>query len=422
MSHLLAPTHTYADSIPLGRRITEIMAEKGPAYTIAAMAKRLEINRETLRLMLKGEREIYTFELERIAQDLKVPVERILQSDIAEAREQLKEMIIRNDVTEQSRALEMAEHLASVSIGLTERCIGENELSCVYHNLDQIKHAYQILLNILPDAELILEKYRDPEIYLWVLINMMQKKISCKEYDNLMELVSKAEPYLSSNPRMGGTIHYTLATMNEEEGNLAAARENYDRMIDFYRMVKETVTTARALNAVVIFEYQQKNYTKAYDLIVEAWDIAQLHQDLRLSFITGREYGRIMIRLNESEQAVKVLTYTLRLLEERTDPEYAIMESQLLLLLAIVTNQPCYAETIFNKQIGTRSIRKLALKFLMDYYEMIGCPDEKKRYEQSLQNLPGSPIDMLLRFSQADSLALLTLFDYCQLHGWNKSW
>ncbi|MGZ4164398.1 MAG: helix-turn-helix domain-containing protein, partial [Tumebacillaceae bacterium] len=84
MSQLLAPTHTLADSIPLGRRINEIMLEKGSAYTISAMAKRLEINRETLRLMLKGEREIYTFELEKIAKDLHVTVERILQSDVVE--------------------------------------------------------------------------------------------------------------------------------------------------------------------------------------------------------------------------------------------------------------------------------------------------------------------------------------------------
>ncbi|ASS75477.1 hypothetical protein CIG75_11140 [Tumebacillus algifaecis] len=81
MSQLMAPTHTNADQIPRLRRIREIMKEKESSFSLSAMAKRLSISRETLRLMLTGDRAIYLVMLEKIAQDLNVPVARILQAE-----------------------------------------------------------------------------------------------------------------------------------------------------------------------------------------------------------------------------------------------------------------------------------------------------------------------------------------------------
>lgn len=83
MSQLIAPSTTDCYSIPLGRRIFEIMKDKGKYYTQQAMANRLGISRTTFSQMLTGNREIYNFEVEKIAADLKVSVSRVLQEDIA---------------------------------------------------------------------------------------------------------------------------------------------------------------------------------------------------------------------------------------------------------------------------------------------------------------------------------------------------
>ncbi|TCP59019.1 helix-turn-helix protein [Tumebacillus sp. BK434] len=70
MIKLVILTNAVVDKIPLWLRIREIMKERGSSYSLTAVSARLGISRETLRLMLSGEREIHTFELKTIAEDL----------------------------------------------------------------------------------------------------------------------------------------------------------------------------------------------------------------------------------------------------------------------------------------------------------------------------------------------------------------
>ncbi|ARU62639.1 hypothetical protein CBW65_17920 [Tumebacillus avium] len=58
------------------------------------MAARIGISRETLRVMVNGEREIYWFELEKNALDLKVPVKRLLMEDLEERES--RDLIVRH--------------------------------------------------------------------------------------------------------------------------------------------------------------------------------------------------------------------------------------------------------------------------------------------------------------------------------------
>jgi transcriptional regulator with XRE-family HTH domain len=56
----------------IGARILEIMEEKGKAFTRQAIANRLYMKRDTLSKKLMGERTLYRFELQRIAEALDV--------------------------------------------------------------------------------------------------------------------------------------------------------------------------------------------------------------------------------------------------------------------------------------------------------------------------------------------------------------
>lgn len=100
--------------IPLGRRIAEIMKEKGSAYSLQAMGKRIGLSRETLRLMLHGGREIYDFELKKICSDLKMSVERIKQQDTWLMHSELQQLL-KHEGRDPKRALEIANHLLLAS-------------------------------------------------------------------------------------------------------------------------------------------------------------------------------------------------------------------------------------------------------------------------------------------------------------------
>ncbi|KEO80890.1 helix-turn-helix domain-containing protein [Tumebacillus flagellatus] len=94
-----APIYTLVDNIPLGQRIEELKKEKGGWYSTTAMAGRLGVSPETLRSMLKGKREIYMYELEKIAGDLKMPVKRILLEDVYKQRKTLDSLLTPKEIS-----------------------------------------------------------------------------------------------------------------------------------------------------------------------------------------------------------------------------------------------------------------------------------------------------------------------------------
>lgn len=67
--------------------------------------------------MLNGDREIYWFELEKIAQDLKVPLKRLLMEDLQES--QNREMILRHVANNQLEdAMKLSKERQALAVGL----------------------------------------------------------------------------------------------------------------------------------------------------------------------------------------------------------------------------------------------------------------------------------------------------------------
>ena len=113
--------HTVGTSIgkiPIGRRISEALQERGEAFSIRAFAERIGINRETFRTILKGERAITLPELERVVAGLRITEERLRQMDTFKKQEELEALLKANERTKvmMLRALTLANNLNEVAI------------------------------------------------------------------------------------------------------------------------------------------------------------------------------------------------------------------------------------------------------------------------------------------------------------------
>jgi tetratricopeptide (TPR) repeat protein len=417
VSQLEVPSLTALDSIPVGRRITEIMNEKGPAYTISAMSNRLGFSRETLRLKLKGEREMYTFELENIAKDLKVSVDRIMQTDIFEETKELRSHL---DIgSNMHRCLELSAKFTELAIGLTERVIVANELARGYYQARDIQTAIETLKKVLPDAQLILEKYGEPHILMWVTGNLISAKTIEGEYTNLLEMAAQVEPYFQTNPKLAAVICYCIAQYKfEEEGDIAGARENHYQSLHYYQQHGVPISVANSQLNVAIFEDRQKRYDEAKQLFRSALDVFRVHDNLYAQAVHAREYGKLLIRLGELAEAIEVVDWVIARIQAHPNVIHSDMEAQLNLLLAIAKQDMLYAETILDDKIGSKSVQKIANKLIIDHYDQHGTLTAKAQHQQRFAHMQSSPIDLLLDVSSGTSY-LLTLLDFCIRHRWN---
>jgi tetratricopeptide (TPR) repeat protein len=417
VSQLEVPSHTVVDSIPIGRRIMEIMQEKGPAYTISAMAGRLGFSRETLREMLKGEREMYTYELENIARDLKVSVERILQTDILEETKELRQHLDMGEATQW--CLELSAKFTELAIGLTERVIVANELARGQYQSRDLETAIETLNKVLPDAQLILEKYGDPDILMWVTGNLVSAKTIQGDYTNLPEMAAVVEPYFPTHPKLAAVICYSLSQYKlEVEGNRNEAREMQYLSLHYYRLTGIPISIANSQMNVAIFEYRQKQYEQAKALFQSAYEVFRVHDNLYAQAVHAREYGKLLIRLGETKEAVEILDWMFDRMKANPNVIQSDMVAQLYLLLAIAKQDPLFAEKVLSDNIGTRSIQKIACKFIRDYYDHHGDFASETEPKQLLAQLSSSPIDLLLDVDNGTSY-LLTLIDFCIRHRWN---
>lgn len=170
MNSLVAPALTTVDELPLGKRISEIMKEKGTAYSQNALSQRLGLHKETFRKMLIGERSIYTFELTAICEALKMSQDRILQKDI-----KLDHYKFRTALSDKrySDALVLAEKLLEIAVGFTERCRSLNDIGRVYYYIGEFEKAHEHWLNAYSYADQAIRASGKSEPLFNVTANLM---------------------------------------------------------------------------------------------------------------------------------------------------------------------------------------------------------------------------------------------------------
>lgn len=112
--------------VPLGQRIGEIMEERGASYSLRAFGSRIGMSKDTLGRIVSGERVSTPSETERIADGLKMTIERLKQEDIKDDLLELEALL--HSRKNRKRAMTLARGVAAVSMGMTERCHALNLL------------------------------------------------------------------------------------------------------------------------------------------------------------------------------------------------------------------------------------------------------------------------------------------------------
>jgi transcriptional regulator with XRE-family HTH domain len=388
MSQLVVTPHTVVDKIPLGRRIHEIMKEKGGYYSITAMSKRLGICRETYRLMLNGEREIYTFELEKIAKDLKVPVERILQEDIQKDAEVLKMLLEKS--SDPPKALEVAFMLEQKACGLSERCIALHRLGHAHFLLHQYEDSHTNLLAAHQLALKMNEMYGETDWLYRILFNLLDTFTARRDYVNASRILQEVDPIFHRTPSRSAALNYLHAKMKESLGDIEGAKNLAYESIKYAELSgKENLIGKTAINAAH-YEFLTKNYQRSKELLVNA--MKNLADDVRTLLIARKEFVKTLIKLEEHQVAEQEITSAIEIAKHSRLSE---MEGKLLILLARAKNEPFHAEFVVSEERFGKKIRYLACKFLTQYYRHKGDSYHLMQYHKIMEELHPTNSDIL---------------------------
>lgn len=390
MSQLLAPELTLVDQIPLGRRLREIMKEKGSKYSLTAMSSRLGISRETLRVMLSGEREIYWFELEKIALDLKLPAERILQQDILPIHQEIDHLII--SLKDLERALRLSKERAAPAIGPSEKANILNIIGRIYLVKRDIDEAEKCFTEMHELVKTICEKEQDDELLYRALRNLMYIYAHRKKPLLIHEIAQAAESIFTANSRRLTVMYFSLSNAMELPKEVAEAKKYAYRALEQVQIAGRDELIGRAFLHAAFYEFSDRQYVKAKELLTQALQY-QLNSKTRIEVL--KDLAKVHLKLREYSNAKQLILTTLQddAIENEQD-----LKARLLILLSRAANTYHYAESVAGSLQNKQSVRHLALRFLYAYYKRLRlCGSDKCR-----KRVPGSkrrkgfPLDRFL--------------------------
>ncbi|TCP59018.1 Cro/C1-type helix-turn-helix DNA-binding protein [Tumebacillus sp. BK434] len=340
MSQLLAPTHTYQGEIPLWIRIRELMKEKGSSHSITAMAARIGVSRETLRVMLNGEREIYWFELEKIAQDLKVPIARLLMEDLKEHLS--RDMIIKHVANNQMEAaMKMANEWLAVSNGLSEKAQCYSIIAYIHFWSGEYELAKFSYLQMRPIAEEVYAKYQFQELLSGCLINLLNIAVELHQYEQVPELLEATEPFVKTSPVKMGMWHYAKGKWKLSIYERKQAKNSFYQCLAQMKQTDNNLAIGRSLTHLGHVEYVDRNYVEAKVLLLEAIEISGEDPGLRASAI--KELAKTLIKLKELQAAEALIRNTL---QEEWFGQFPDLKARLLILLSRATGDSRHAKEV----------------------------------------------------------------------------
>lgn len=388
MTQLGVSPYTALDQIPIGRRIREIMMEKGKYYSLAAMSKRLGTNRETFRSMLNGQREIYSYELDKIASDLKITVARIMQADCVDNGNKLKELLNRQSYP--LEALEFALYFLSISNGITERCYAQLRVGLAHFFNKSYEHAYGALSEAYKQAVYIEKEYGDKDLYYLVLTALMDVYTALGNYLDASKILSEVESLFLENPTRRAAICYQHAKIRENANDIPGAKKfAYQSINHALQANKRTLVGKTRVNAAH-YEYLTQNYEASQELLEQA--IEDLDEDLSSQQIAIKELVKALIKLEKSQLAAVRIESALSSL---TDQDCSSMKGKLYILLSRAVNEPAHAERVYHDQEYGRDVRYLACKYLMQHYRDKGDSTKFIYYYERGEELSSSSTDIL---------------------------
>ncbi|ASS76456.1 hypothetical protein CIG75_16815 [Tumebacillus algifaecis] len=376
--------------IKLGRRISELMTEKGDAYSIRAFAEKIGMNRETFRQMLLGTRRIAPSELELISKGLNVSPERLKQEDTFQKEQELVKVLTGKKRTKVMliRANALAMELVEVAKGMTERGNSLNLLGRVLFVQERFEEAHQTWLTAYEYAKSVETEFDDKQLLYLVTSNLMLTSSIRKEYSQIEEMLKLVEEVFSDDPNKLGRAYYTRMKMYEDRGELVQAKKLAYRSLELFEQTNDKKQIGHALINVAHYEYIAGDYKTSARLLVSAINTVQEFEGILI--LAVKEYVKSLLQLRDYDMAMQVLNEYESLAQEY--PEYW---GRLQVMQTVVRDDPSYAESVINNPNISQTLRYLACKSLMEYYFLKDDGESAIRYYEKSRMLSGTKSEFL---------------------------
>lgn len=388
MSTLVASKYTVVDKIPLGRRIEEIKKEKGGYYSTAAMSRRIGFSEQTFRDMLKARREIYTFELEKIAKDLKLTAERILQEDSYKQHMGLDSLLNGNERTKNmlQQALVVSSELVEKAVGSTERGFALHNLARVMYLKRQYDDAHTTWLKALEYAKKIHQEFDDKRLLKVVSANLMLTYAIRKEYSNIGDFLCAVEEMFAEDHDKLGLAQHTRMLVQMERGDYESARKHSYLALEHFEQTENDKQIGHALINVAHFEYRLGNYSASSRSLSDAIKKVVQYEDILV--VVVKEYVKSLVKIQEYDTALKVVEKY-----ESVSREYPDYWGKLQIMKTLLTDDPSFADRISNDSELSLNVRSLACKCLMDFYTKRDDAENALKYYKKGRTYASSPTE-----------------------------
>lgn len=368
--------------ITLGRRISELMLERGDAFSIRAFAERVGMNRETFRKTLLGERPVTISLVENVSNGLGITEERLRQLDTFKKEQEVAVLLGSSQRSKimMLRAQTLARELADVALGFTERCVCWANLGRSQYYLQQYDLAHESFLTAMQYAEKVNEAFDDSTLLYHVTSYLMISYTIRREYTNIVQTLNVVEKAFSEDPEKMGYVHYTRMKWNEHRGNLEQAKVDAYVALEHFEKTENKSQIGKAQNNVAHFEYLTGNFQKAKEQWFEAMGNLEPFEYPYLSAV--KDYVKVLLQMGDKSTASEILTANF----DRAK-EYPNFAGIFQILFSVALDDPSYAMTVSEDLSMSLGIRNMACECLMDYYATNGDADSVMRYYKRVRAL-----------------------------------
>ena len=346
--------------IPLPRRIAEIMKERGK-LSQEFVASRIGIHRDTFRAVLRGERPIYGTELRKLAEVLKISVDRLKQTDMLKDITFLNQCL--NRLENMDHALKIAEKFHALAIGITERVDALNYLGRICFDLKKYNDAHQHWLEAYELAISIHSHYGETDRLHDLAKSLMTSYTIRKDFVNAQEKIEQLKQFFQTNPAWLGAMYYTLGMIAFGNDDLQLTKTClYESMLHF-EQTGDAIQIGLAQHNVGYIVYLLGDLHAAKNMFEQA--IHKLPRFSEHRLITIKDYLKVLLKLGNQSSAKQLL---LDSEEEVNRLRNTDIRTKFQLLKMITIHDPTIAETILSNPETSRNHKRIACLFLMEHY------------------------------------------------------
>ncbi|KEO82007.1 helix-turn-helix transcriptional regulator [Tumebacillus flagellatus] len=374
------------ESITLGRRLKEILSDKGKAFSLRAMEMKTGISKDILLRIMKGERYFKPSEIELVAKAIDLTVDRFKGIDVQKKTEEITLLLSKR--INLKRALQLAEELAPIAVGCTEKFTVHNYLGAVHFLLKNYEKALDAYVTSLKEARKLKELHGDSSPLYKAITNLTNTYIQMKDYPNAVNLLRQIQDDLEQfEPLWAGNLTFSEAMIAHSMGNLELCREKMYNHLKYYQQVGLPLQQGIGYQNVGYIEYLLGNYQAAktfFELAIDQKKVAGLIESRLLSL---KDYVKCLIKLKLSEQALRVIMESLEELEQLNLP---YLKAKFLLLQSVIEGNICHAEEVLSMEDLDVELRHLACDFIMKHFAKIGDSIMLMKYYRIAEELKKS--------------------------------